>query len=196
MKKTIIISILLIVGITVFDYVNLPTLLGMNISNINWDFYMSFLNVLAIIAMYIITYKLLDKRAIKKEKNKKDISILLIKDCYEECYSYIKMLNEENVEKYILPKIDFNSTNSKQIVNLQNAPFDNESIIMDLVKDGQITHQQIEGYFNVKRKFRQYINMRIITFDAPHIYLPLKEELLKVLDNEKLKISNVVSKND
>lgn len=196
LKKTIIISILLIVGITVFDYVNLPTLLGMNISNINWDFYMSFLNVLAIIAMYIITYKLLDKRAIKKEKNKKDISILLIKDCYEECYSYIKMLNEENVEKYIRPKIDFNSTNSKQIVNLQNAPFDNESIIMDLVKDGQITHQQIEGYFNVKRKFRQYINMRIITFDAPHIYLPLKEELLKVLDNEKLKISNVVSKND
>ena len=127
--------------------------------------------------MYVITYKLLDKRAVKKEKNKKDISILLIKDCYEECYSYIKMLNEVNVEKYIVPKIDFDSTNPKLIVNLQNAPFDNEDIIMDLVKDGQITRQQIEGYFNVKRKFRQYVNMRIITFDAPHIYMPLKERL-------------------
>ena len=194
MKKTIIISILLIVVITVLDYINMPTLLGMNISNINWDFYMGFLNVLAIIAMYVITYKLLDKRAVKKEKNKKDISILLIKDCYEECYSYIKMLNEVNVEKYIVPKIDFDSTNPKLIVNLQNAPFDNEDIIMDLVKDGQITRQQIEGYFTVKRKFRQYVNMRIITFDAPHIYMPLKEELLKTLDIEKSKISNVISK--
>ena len=45
MKKTIIISILLIVVITVLDYINMPTLLGMNISNINWDFYMGFLNV-------------------------------------------------------------------------------------------------------------------------------------------------------
>lgn len=51
-----------------------------------------------------------------------DISILLVKDCYEECYSYIKMLNEENVKKYIAPKIDFNATNLKQIVNLQNVP--------------------------------------------------------------------------
>ncbi len=196
MKKTIIVSILLIVGITVLDYINLPTLLGMNISNINWDFYIGFLNVLAIIAMYIITYKLLDKRAIKKEKNKKEISILLLKDCYEECYGYIKLLNDENVEKYIVPKIDFNATKPKQIVNLQNAPFDNENIIMDLVKDGQITSQQIEGYFNVKRKFRQYVNMRIITFDAPHIYIPLKEELFKVLNSEKLKIENALIEND
>ena len=184
LKKTIIISILLFVGITVLDYFNLPTLLGMNISNINWAFYMGFLNVLAIIVMYIITYKLLDKRAINKEKNKNDISILLIKNCYEECYSYIEILNEVNVEKYIVPKIDFNSTTPKQIVNLQNAPFDNESIIMDLVKDGQITNQQIKGYFNVKQKFRQYVNMRMITFDAPNIYEPLKKQLLHLLNTE------------
>lgn len=37
-----------------------------------------FFYILAIIAMYVIAYKLLDKRAIKKEKNKKDISILYL----------------------------------------------------------------------------------------------------------------------
>ena len=65
---------------------------------------------------------------------------------------------------------------------------------MDLVKDGQISKQQIEGYFNVKRKFGQYVNMRIIAFDGAHIYEPLKRKLLVLLDNELISIHGIKSK--
>ena len=168
--------------------------MGLKMSNMNWNFYIGILNIIAVLVMYVITYKTLDKRAIKREKNKCEISILLIKDCYKECQSYINLLNKETVEKYIVPKIDFDSTEHKIINNLINAPFENENIIMDLVKDGQIDKSQIVGYFDVKKIFRQYVNMRIIAFDGPHIYEPLKAELSHLIDSEIEKIDALIQK--
>lgn len=194
MKKTIILFIFFVIGVTILDYANIPTLVGLNISNINWDFYMGTLNITSVLAVFIITFKLLNKKEIAREKNKKEISILLLENCYKECQSYIQSLNDEVVSKYIVPKIDFNSTDHTIIKNLQAIPFENENIIMDLVKDGQISKQQIEGYFNVKRKFGQYVNMRIIAFDGEHIYEPLKRKLLVLLDNELISIHGIKSK--
>lgn len=77
MKKTIIFFIIFIIGITILDYTNIPTLLGLNVSNINWDFYMGMLNIISVSAIFIITFNLLNKKEILREKNKKEISILL-----------------------------------------------------------------------------------------------------------------------
>jgi hypothetical protein len=199
LKKTIIISILITIGITVLDYINLPTLLGMNISNINWDFYMGLLNIGSVLVVFAITYQTLNKREVKihekeidREKNKYNISLLLLEDCYKECLSYINILNQENVDNYVVPKIDFNSTNPKIISNLQNAPFENESYLMEFVKDGQIIRSQIEGYLVVKRKFRQYVNMRIIAHDNPTICIPLKDELVQLLNTEIKEVKSLV----
>ena len=193
LKKTITISTILIIGLTILDYMNLPSsFLGLKISNMNWDFYMGSWNVIAVVVLYVITYKALDQREIKKEKNKNEISAILIKNCYEQCNFYIKMLSEEMVEKYIVPKIDFNSTNTTLITNAQNAPFENEAIIMDLVKDGQITKQQITSYLNIKQKFGQYVTMRITFFDSPYIYEPLKEELSHLISIEIKKINYLI----
>ncbi len=191
-KNTIIMLILLIVGVTILDYANVPTLLGLDISGINWDFYMGALNIISVVAVFIITFKTLNNKQIIREKNKYDISLLLLRNCYKECRNYIQILNKENVEKYIVPKIDFNSINPKIISNLQNAPFDNENIIMDLVKDGQLSQDQISGYFNVKCKFGEYVNIRITFFDAPCKYNPLKKELSDLLDKEAKKIDSLI----
>ena len=74
------------------------------------------------------------------------------------------------------------------INNLQNGPFSNENTIMDLVKDGQLTKMQIEGYFRVREKYRKYIIMRIIFFDAGDKYEPLRMELLNSIDIEIKKL--------
>lgn len=194
MKKTITLLLFFVIGIIILDYANAPTMVGLNMSNINWDFYMGTLNITSVLAIFIITFKLLNKREIAREKNKREISILLLENCYKECHSYIQFLNDEVVSKYIVPKIDLNSTDNTIIKSLQSIPFENENIIMDLVKDGQASRQQIEGYFNVKRKFGQYVNMRIIAFDGANIYEPLKIELLGLLDNEMKSICGIKSK--
>ena len=193
MKKTLTVSITVIILITILDYMNLPSsFLGLKVSNMNWDFYMGSLNVIAVVVLYVITYKVLDQREIKKEKNKSEIAATLLKDCYEQCNFYLKMLNEETVDRHIIPKIDFNSTAPSIINKLVNIPFDNENIIMDLAKDGQITKQQITSYFDVKQKFNNYVTMRITFFDAPDIYIPLKEELSEFINIEIKKINHLV----
>ena len=200
-KKTIIISILFILVITILDYINLPTILGLNVSNINWDFYMGLLNIIAVLVVFVITFQTLNQREMKihekeieREKNKYNISLLLLQSCYVGCLDYMNFLNKENVDNYIVPKIDGNSTNPPIISNLQNAPFENEEYFMDFVKDGQITNRQITGYLQVKTRFRQYVNMRIIFYDAPHIYEPLEAELLRLLDIEIKEVKKLIQK--
>ena len=183
-KNNIVIYIILIISLIIFDYINLPSLLGLNMFNINWNFCMGILNIVVIIMLYVITYKTLDKRTVEREKNKKEISILLIKECYQECKKYVELLSQETVEKYIVPKIDINSTDNKIICNLKDSPFANENIIMDLVKDGQITKQRIEKYFKIKGIFNQYITMRITFFDKSDFYEPLKNQLFREINIE------------
>lgn len=177
MKKEIKMVIIIIVSLIILDYTNFPSLLGLRMSNINWDFCMGISNIILVIVLYVITYKALDERTIEREKNKKDISFLLIKECYFECLKWVDLLNQDMVEKYIVPKMDFNSTDNPIIANLRNSPFLNENIIMDLVKDGQVSKKQIEGYFRIKEKYSQYVNMRIIVYDDLNYYEPLKTDL-------------------
>lgn len=156
------------------------------------SFHMGIFNIIVVIVLYVLTYKILDERNIEREKNKNEISVLLIKECYHECLEYVELIKQDIVEKYIVPKIDFNSTNYEKTIisNLQNSPFLNESIIMDLVKDGQINKRQIEGYFEIRKKYQQYILMRIIFFDAPHKYEQIKTDLCNTINNGIKKIDN------
>lgn len=183
-KNNMMITIILIISLIIFDYINLPSLLGLNMSNINWNFCMGILNIVVVIILYVITYKKLDKRTIEREKNKKEISILLINECYQQCIKYVELLSEETIEKYIVPKIDFNSTDNKIIRDLADSPFANENIIMDLVKDGQIAKQRIEKYFEIKETFSQYITMRITFFDKSDYYEPIKKQLFHKINIE------------
>lgn len=182
MKKfsTKILFLLCIVGIFI-DYTNLLTYMGFNMSNMNWDF----LNIITVIVLFVITYQLLNKKEIKCEQNKHDISLFMLQNCYNECMNYIKFLNPERVEKFIVPKVfakDGDGANENIIHNLQNAPFENESSFMDLVKDGQINKKQMEQYLEVKTKYRQYVNMRITFYDMPNVYIELQTELLSLLN--------------
>lgn len=194
-KKTdkIIVLLIICIIIIILDYENVPTLLGLNISNINWNFW----NTISVIIIFIVTYILLNIREIEiqereiiREKNKQDISLLILINCYEECKKYINMISEEIVNKYIIPKIDFNAEKSIIITNIQNAPFDNDNVVIDLGKDGQLSKDQVSNYFVIKDKFKQYINFRIIFYDCPNEYNYLKEELLGLLNTEISRLSN------
>jgi len=188
MRKNLktLISILIVIMILIVDYIEIPSILGLDMSNMNWDF----LNIIVVIILYIITYKALDERTVQKENNKKEVALFLMEQSYQSCKRYIDMLNQEVVERYILPKMDFNSTKNTVLESLQEIPFNNDSNILDLVKDGQISRLQIEGYLKVKADYGQYINMRILFYDAPEIYEKLKEKLFITINEELEKINN------
>lgn len=177
-KKSLII---LLCTIPLLDYFNIPSSLGLEISNINWDL----LNIFFVILLYAITFFSLDKLTLEHEKNKNEISIMLFKECYSNCQKYIYTLSDEIVTKYIIPKLNFNKTNIDNpiIINLQNAPFVNERVIMDLAKDGQISSHLLNDYFSTKQKYQEYINMRLMLYDAPELFGPLKTETLNLIES-------------
>lgn len=185
-KSKLILFTILIILFLFLDYVNFPLHLNLETSNINWDFWMDFFNILVIIFLFIFTYNKIDQKNIDREKNKEDISVLLLEDCYRECISYVNLLTEDTVNNHIVPKTDFNSTDTENTIasKLQQSPFFNESVIMDLAKDGQIDKNTIAGYFQVKRAYNKYINMRIILFDAPEVYNLLDAELRNAINRE------------
>lgn len=192
--KPIILFTIAIISLFLLDYFNVPALLGLKTSNLNLDFYMDLLNILIVILLYIITFKTLDKKALEREKNKNEISMLLLRVCYQECMKYIYWLNQETIEKYIIPKTDFNSTEYNGTIcdNIQKSPFINENIIMDLVKDGQIAKCNMEKYFEIKERYMGYISTRITFFDAPQMYEPLKTDLCNIINKELDKISTKI----
>lgn len=194
--KTIINYIILFIIVSVIslfvDYINIPSLLGLKIKNMNWEFSMGLLNIIVVISLFTVTFRFLDKKRIECEKNKMDISFFLLNEAYLQCIKDIDMLNKDVIENYVVPKINFDSTENQLIEKIQMNPFKNENIIMDLIRDGQISKVQIEGYFKVKDKYFQYIRMSIICYDYHELCIPLKEELISILSAEMEKVKILI----
>lgn len=75
-KKYILIFIIFIIFMLVYlimDYLNVPTLLNINIDNINTNLLDIVINSIIVITLYLIIYLILDKRTVQISKNKIEI---------------------------------------------------------------------------------------------------------------------------
>lgn len=73
--------------------------------------------------------------------------------------------NQNNLEKFIIPKINFDSLNNSIEEALKNNPFKNEQYIIDLFEDGVADFNELEKYMNLKEKYQQYISLKITFYD-------------------------------
>ena len=177
---------LLSIILIILDYYNVFSALGFGIGKINWDFTGMVIANMIVVLLFVITYETLDRRSAEKENNKRLIAISLIKQSYEQCVWYTNTLSKEIVEKYIVPKMNFDggADENKIVMNLKNAPFENDGAILSLVYDGQISVETINGYFKIKQLFSQYITMRTTFFDAPDLYEPAITNLRNKIEQE------------
>lgn len=164
------------ISIVVFllDVLNLPSHLGIEVSNVNWDLNIGLLTNLIVVTLFSITYEILDKRTAEKE-----ISALLLKGSYDLCLQYMGYLSEKFVKKFIIPKMDFDGgiCENQVVENLKNAPFLNESIILSLATDSQISPCEIQNYYKIKQQFREFVTARTTFYDFPEIAISVIDEL-------------------
>ena len=154
--------------VIIVDYFNVPSIIGFEMSNINFDLIGALINALIVLCLYIITYAVIDRRQMQKDDNAKLTANLLILSTYKKCQDLLKIIdNQEWLENYIVPKIDFNKIDSKNEVsmNLQNDPFTEHSHILDLAGNGSITISDLKMYLNVMESYRSYVSMRITLYD-------------------------------
>lgn len=191
--KFALIAILIILIVGVLDYNNT---FGNITMKLNFDFLNIFINALVIVFMFIITYLLIERKTFdseeKIEKNKRGMLLLLLEKVCDECLSQIKMLDEqEMVEKYLIPKINFNSTDNIIIENIKSKPFEYENRIINLFSDGILDKKYFKNYMNIKDCFESYVQWRITLFDAKKSG---RSDLVELVSSRKAEILNAVKK--
>lgn len=184
--------ILGIIVILIIDYFDLPSRIGVKITNFNLDF----INLMVIVLAFIFTYSLIDSKQIKKEKNKTEVFILIMLNSYKDCISNINMMTDEIINKFILPNFDFDKSKfeNDMLCNLEKSPFKDEDMLYSLLGEGQIDINKYKRYLDIKSGYVDYFNRRIIFFDHPELYEPLKEDLLGIINNEINNLEKISNK--
>lgn len=165
----------------------------------NWNLTSTVITNLVVIILYWFSYYLIDSRAVQKEKNKHNVAKLLLTSCAKECKKNIDLLDDQEVLKlYIVPKVDFSTSpkNDPIVSGIEQAPFTNESVIISFFEDGLLSDGILRSYLELKRRHREYIQMKIILFDAkpPHSFQ--LETMKKELENSIDRLIKICKKED
>ncbi len=165
--KVILFLIFIVVLVLILDYFNTFYFIT---KNLNFDFLSIFINAILVISIFIITYYLIDKKRLDdeyiKNKNAMNVLFVLLSRTYKNCMDNINLLNnQEMLEKYFIPKCDFNAVNDKFMENYKKYPFDYENKIFDLIEMGISNIDYINSYIEIKELYKKYVDMRITFFD-------------------------------
>ncbi|EPY9329933.1 hypothetical protein ACXHXU_001200 [Listeria monocytogenes] len=159
--------ILVILGM---DYFNKPSDFGLNMMNINWSLF----NILAVIFLYLLTFKNIEARTISKEKNKENI----VKALLEECYTNINPL----IHSLVAIKM---KVNEKSINEAMDIAFTNDNLIQDLIKDGLLTEKELMDYNSIKASFKRTVSFsRFMVLDLEEDIKTDVEKMYKDYKNE------------
>ena len=146
-----------------------------------------------VIILFITTYLLIDSRNLIKEENKQRTAQILLTQSFAECYNSINVFTPEVIEKYVVPKCNFNQTSNQDpvITGFKTSNFTFDMQIFEYSREGIIAPEDFEFYLKLKRLYQSYIEIAITFFDAQEIVKPEKEKLLNHIKQygEKKKIT-------
>ncbi|WP_314250389.1 hypothetical protein [Abiotrophia defectiva] len=183
------------VVVIVLDYFNLPSILGFKMSNVNYTLIDTVLNVSVVISLYIITFFLIDKRQIRKDDNAKGTADILMLSAYNQCKQLSKIVDTQPcLEKYIVPKIDFNKTDSDNPVslNLKNTPFTEHSHILSLAENGAISRGDLIKYLEIMELYKSFISLRITFYDMNDATTDKQQKFRSKIINDKNKLDELL----
>lgn len=182
------IPVLLFVVYVIFDYLNVPRLLGLSSERINMGFFDALLNAVIVIVLYIITYFFVDSRQIQKDANAKDTADILLLYTYKECVENLRIvLNPMWTKNYIAPKVDFNRPINKNSVvsNIQDLPFSSKSEIFELATGGYVEKEVLTRYLHIQAEYRYVVAMEITSFDLTNPKLESQRVLFDIINRRK-----------
>lgn len=146
-------ALFLLIGIICFvlDYFNVPYRLGFNFIFLNLDFWSIFLSNGIVIALFITTFILFDKRNLEKDKLSTYAGILLLKDIYGQLEIFLKIyeksLNAEDEEEKLV-------MTEREIDYFKNNPFKSDDKIFECLEKGQINKDRFDAYQKIKMCYR------------------------------------------
>ncbi len=186
--KYIIITCFIILVYLVADFYNIFNFIT---KELNFEAFAILVNAIVVVFVFLITYSLVNKKTFEQEQessnNKRNLLNIILKETYKHCIDNLDILNnDEMLKQYIIPKVDFNSSNDKITENLKTLPFQNEKHIIDLFSSGIADYNIIKEYFEIKKLYQKYVNMKITFFDINECKDAVEhEELCNLLSTDE-----------
>lgn len=191
MQKTVRKVILSCLGISgvfaLLDYWNLPTQLGLNTTSINWDIASLVISNIIVVGLYLITYHVLDKRNVTKEKNQRAVAKYMLVSTYNDCIDKVKFFADDANAELAARKCDFDKLQFQDPVFEQylSLPFDYHDSIIEFGKTGIITRNEFRAYTKIREYYRSHLMIRIMFFDKRNFADYKKEELIEEIKKAK-----------
>lgn len=140
----------------VLDYFNIPYKLGFNFNFLNLDFWSIFLGNGIVVALFITTFILFDKRNLEKDKLATYSSMLILLEAYRKIEFYAEIIkdclfdSEEQVE-----------ATDKEKKALKNGPFKSDDRIFECLEKGQISKERYKAYSEIKSDYNLVLSFAV-----------------------------------
>ena len=183
-KKSLVISMiasLTVLFCFIFDYFNIPTKLGLYVNAINYDLWGILIGNGVVIALFVITYNLFDKRNLEKERLADYAAAVMILDDYRQCRGLMLWV-EAVLETDIQNRDDYSPNMIEKITNL---PFKNSEKIFEFLASGHIPRERYDIYSNIKNTYDTLVYQLLSIKEFPRLEQNLYKELVKMLDDEE-----------
>lgn len=191
--KIILLIILAFFTYVILDYINLPTILGLKLANINSEVFGILFDATIVIILYVISFFYIEKRQVDKDINSKNTVSILIKKTYEECLGNLEFLDNKLILKqYVIPKIDGNKTDSenKIVHNLQTLPFSSFDTIMTLATNGYVGQKELDEYLDIKKDYQHLVSVKITFYDLEYPETNLQKAMFDDIKDRDRKLKN------
>lgn len=125
-------------------------------------------NTSIVLILYMISFHCIENKQNEKGAYARDTVAVLIKNTYEKCLYTLQLLDNKTILcKYILPKIEWNKSTPENVVikNFQILPFTSFDSIINLAISGHIDKAKLNEYLDIKEKFEELVQIKIVCFD-------------------------------
>lgn len=193
------VTIIYVSSLLIFLLLDFFNILSFFTHKINSNYLGIYVEAATAVYLFFLTYFSVDKKINdnkKEEKdNKQDALYIMLMRSYINCKSTLDIINDPNIlEKYVIPKCNFNVVKDDFIEMQKNSPFEFDDQISNMMIDGVVDKSLIIEYFNIKSMYRKYINMRIVLFDIEKYEDKKSKELKKLLEIDRDNLSSTLNK--
>lgn len=184
-RRIIGIAIALIILYLVLDYFDILSLIGVKTTKFNSEFMGIFINAFVVIGLYIFSFLYIDRKNEIRIKNQESIANALLLQIYEECYRIVKMFDNPKMMNAIVRKVNPDEiiTDDNPFRRLEGSPYENETILMDLFKEGILSKSEYNEYFKIKEEYHNFMTTVIVFRDDMDMINSMKKDIKNSLLN-------------
>ena len=192
------VCVLIISAVVALDSLNVATALGLDTSAFQWDLLSIVIGNVVVIAIFIITYILIESNNIKRQKNQEKSAKIILEGIYNQCKSTISWLDDSNVRNSTASKLNGNLPLYEEptVKRCQNAPFEYEQYVFEASNNGILSEDEFTTFLQIREHYKKYIALRLTFFDAETYNngLPIEEQMKALIKTKRQELLQMIDR--